>query len=128
MEKYDYYEVVISDLTNALNDDDSYMRREGEIFDEWCERVCDLAVEDDSVTGFLTGSYTCNANEAKRYVLDNFELCIHALHYLDYKMPLIDEFLDGIEEIDTIIRQYVVFQVYRDVCFAYVYETNEKNS
>lgn len=119
MEKYDYTIAVINSLMNALKDDDTYARHDNEIFDDWCERVYELAIEDDSVTGAKTGSWTCNTAEAERYVLSNFKLCIQAFDDLGYKMPRIDEFIERIEEMDAIIRHYVVSQVYRDVCKAY---------
>lgn len=122
MEKYDYAVAVINSLMDALKDDDIYARHDDETFDDWCERVYDLAVEDDSVTGAKTGSWTCNTAEAERYVLSNFKLCIQAFDYFDYlgcEMPRIDEFMERIEEMDVIIRQYVVFQVYRDACKTY---------
>lgn len=122
MEKYDYTVAVINALMNALKNDDTYARHDNEIFDDWCERVYDLAVEDDSIAGAKTGSWTCNTAEAEQYVLSNFKLCIQALDYFDYlgyEMPRIDEFMERIEEMDVIIRQYVVFQVYRGVCKAY---------
>ena len=122
MEKYNYTIAVINSLMDALKDDDAYARHDNETFNDWCERVYELAVEDDSVTGAKAGSWTCNTAEAERYVLSNFKLCIQALGYsgyLDYEMPRIDEFIELIEEMDVIIRQYVVFQVYRDVCKAY---------
>ena len=111
MEKYDYTVAVINVLMDALKNDDTYMRHDDETFDDWCERVYDLAVEDDSVTGAKTGSWTCNTTEAERYVLSNFKLCIQAFYCLGCEMPRIDEFMDRIEEMDVIIRQYVVFQV-----------------
>ena len=81
MNDYNYMEVMTQDILDAIRE--NYTQEEIQEHmqdrDSFYEELNDNLWIDDSVTGNASGSYTCNSNVAKEYVLDNMELCIEAL-------------------------------------------------
>lgn len=81
MMNYNYREAMVADIIDAIHEEytTEEITEKMEDRDSFAEKLNDDLWIDDSVTGNASGSYTCNSNVAKGYVLDNMEDCIEAL-------------------------------------------------
>lgn len=114
MMNYNYMENMIEDIKAYIDEEidlAEYTDDAGELDRERLEEDLneDLWIA-DSVTGNASGSYTCNSNVAKEYVLDNREICTEALsEFCVEPADIADHFLHGEwEYFDVIIRCYLL--------------------
>ena len=74
---YNYLDSIKDDVRNYINNIDiTEWKGEREDFEEKLND--DLWVE-DKITGNMTGSYTCNREKAKEYVVDNMDELAYAI-------------------------------------------------
>lgn len=62
-------------------------------------------VDDDSVTGNASGSYTMSTVKAEEYLVTNWELLSEAINALDPEFNMLKQ---GVEACDIIIRIYLL--------------------
>lgn len=107
--KYNYYEAMKRDVTEALKEEDLY---NGMSRDDLQQAAEESLWINDSVTGNASGSYTFNRWKAEEYVTDNIKLAIEAFQ----EFGQLQEFGNMIENesweaIDVTIRCYLLPQV-----------------
>lgn len=77
-----YLEQVKADIKTYLEENESRFSLEelaGEDPEEVAEELNNILWTEDSVTGNASGSYTCNREEAKQYVLNDMDTVMTAL-------------------------------------------------
>ena len=99
-----YYEAVKNDVLEWWKEA-KYTCDPSDIYDE--------AFNEDSITGNMSGSYTCDAWQAEEYVCHNLDLAREALEEFGYDSLPVDK-LDA-EYLDVIIRIHVLGQVLGDI-------------
>lgn len=128
MLKYDYKEAVKNDIfeylkENYMNDEifDYIYKDENNYFIEFnehfTEKIINEAQECDYVTGNCGGTYTCNSNVAKEYVLGDGIDILESMRFggLIDRGTIGDLFLDeNWEAMDINIRWYCCFEVTED--------------
>lgn len=114
MMNYNYLENMTADIKAYIDDEidlTEYTDDAGEIDrEELEEELQDTLWTVDSVTGNASGSYTCNSNVAKEYVLGNMELCTESLReFCVEPADIADHFLrEDWEYFDVTIRCYLL--------------------
>ena len=108
---YNYYEAMMEDVRNYLNNEIEL--NDYETIEELEEALNDDLWIDDSVTGNGSGSYTFSSYTAKEYVTENEDLCREALEEFCVDADTIAEkFLDADwEYFDVTIRCYLLGQI-----------------
>lgn len=105
MEKYNYKEVLYNDIKNYITE--NYNNKDldkDEIYDElWTA---------DSVTGYGSGSYTCNTWEAEENIAHNWDLIEDAFNEFGNDATDLGR---GAEFIDVTIRCYLLSEVLDEV-------------
>lgn len=101
MERYDYRKSLMDDIRNYIDENDIKITSENR--DDVEEELRDSLMNDDSVTGNASGSYTFNTWKAEE------NLC----HNLDLLQDACSEFcceprLDSAEWCDVVIRCYLL--------------------
>ena len=107
---YDYREALTEDIERVLtegtyNNVFNYHIYNGEIIDkrQLYDELYDELDIDDSVTGNMSGSYTCNTIQAGEYVGPNWNILLDALDAWGYENPP-----HNIETADVMIRCYLL--------------------
>lgn len=114
MMNYNYLENMTADIKAYIDDEidlTEYTDDAGELDrEELEEELQDTLWTVDSVTGNASGSYTCNSNVAKEYVLGNMELCTESLReFCVEPADIADHFLrEDWEYFDVTIRCYLL--------------------
>lgn len=101
MERYDYRQALMDDIRNYIDENDIKITSENR--DDVEEQLRDSLMNNDSVTGNASGSYTFNTWKAEE------NLC----HNLDLLQDACSEFcceprLDSAEWCDVVIRCYLL--------------------
>lgn len=110
---YNYYEAMKEDVKQFLEDEFLNQYSDVDSLEELSEKLHDDLWINDSITGNGSGSYTFNSLEAKKYVLDNMDLCKEAL--VEFCTPAEEigkRFLnEDWEYLDVTIRCYILGSV-----------------
>ena len=114
MMNYNYLENMTADIKAYIDDEidlTEYTDDAGVIDrDRLEEDLQDALWIEDSVTGNASGSYTCNSNVAKEYVLDNMAICTESLReFCVEPTDIAEHFLhEDWEYFDVTIRCYLL--------------------
>ena len=114
---YNYYQIVREDLIQFIND--NFYELMGcnaceislnEAFSNVYNNYREEAANSDFVTGNISGSYTCNRELAKKYVVDNIELLNDTIDYFDEDYEYLGKkiYFQDWELLDVMIRIYLV--------------------
>lgn len=113
---YNYYKEMTKDVLQAVSDDRQRFKSlqsfkevlEYDRVGEFAYQVIEELMNDDSVTGNLSGSYTCSTWKAEDNLSHNFDLIIDAIRagYLS-----LSDIRKGVETVDVIIRCYLLSEV-----------------
>ena len=127
---YDYEEAVRSDIRDYILE--NYDRNDLADFDDeddFKDCLIDILVDEDGITGNISGSYYCNSYKAQEALNDNMDLLRDACKELDLSNEEVGErFLDGdFEYFDCIVRCYIVTctSVIEDVVDELLEENND---
>lgn len=116
---YDYWSEIKVAVREWLTDNFEYVEDNVDSThnsEEVFEFMFDKLWIEDSVTGNASGSYTCNAEQARKYVLENISLAVDAYNELSSKESFADDVWDSKwEVIDVTIRCYLLPDVIREV-------------
>lgn len=106
MVMYDYYEAVKDDVLNYIKEE---IDMNGMDLDELKERLYEDLINNDSVTGNASGSYTFCQYTAQKYVEENKDLVREACDdYGNHKWVANLWLKDNYELIDSFLRCYVL--------------------
>ena len=106
MERYDYYENVLADVKEFINERGIESVTE-ENKDDLYEELYDDMFVSDSVTGNASGSYTFNTWEAEENLCHNMDLLKEALEEFGCGIDYLER---GAEACDVTIRCYLLSQ------------------
>ena len=108
---YNYHEAVKDDIREYIKE--NY----GTVTEEMRSDVFDEVLDDDSVTGNASGSYTMNRAIAKEYVIENIDLLNRAVAEYGFdKKDIGEQFLsEQWEYLDVLIRLYLVGEYFDDI-------------
>ena len=89
----------------------------GSVTEEMRSDVFDEVLDDDSVTGNASGSYTMNRAIAKEYIIENIDLLRKAADEYGFdKKDIGEQFLsEQWEYLDVLIRLYLVGEYFDDI-------------
>lgn len=103
---YNYYEAVKEDVLNYIKEE---VDMNGMDLDELKERLYEDLINEDSVTGNASGSYTFCWSEAQKYVEENKDLVREMCDEFGGHQRIANWWLiDDYESIDVSIRCYVL--------------------
>lgn len=107
---YDYEEAVRDDIKDYILE--NYDRNDLTDFDDeddFKDCLIDILVDEDGITGNISGSYYCNSYKAQEALNGNMDLLRDACEELDLSNEEVGErFLDGdFEYFDCIVRCYI---------------------
>lgn len=110
MEQYDYLNAVINDVKAAIGDlgEDEKKELAGLDEDGKKEYLYDLFLDNDSVTGNASGSYTLSAWRAEENLCHNGDLIEETAKCFGYSLNDLADL--GAEGIDVAVRCYVLPQ------------------
>lgn len=108
---YNYHIAVKDDIREYIKE--NY----GTVTEEMRSDVFDEVLDDDSVTGNASGSYTMNRAIAKEYVIENIDLLNRAVDEYGFdKKDIGEQFLsEQWEYLDVLIRLYLVGEYFDDI-------------
>ena len=108
---YNYHIAVKDDIREYIKE--NY----GTVTEEMRSDVFDEVLDDDSVTGNASGSYTMNRAIAKEYVIENIDLLNRAADEYGFdKKDIGEQFLsEQWEYLDVLIRLYLVGEYFDDI-------------
>ena len=108
---YNYHIAVKDDIREYIKE--NY----GTVTEEMRSDVFDEVLDDDSVTGNASGSYTMNRAIAKEYVIENIDLLKKAADEYGFdKKDIGEQFLsEQWEYLDVLIRLYLVGEYFDDI-------------
>lgn len=108
---YNYHIAVKDDIREYIKE--NY----GTVTEEMRSDVFDEVLDDDSVTGNASGSYTMNSAIAKEYVIENIDLLNRAVDEYGFdKKDIGEQFLsEQWEYLDVLIRLYLVGEYFDDI-------------
>lgn len=110
MDAYDYEKVVREDVMNWLDENADRIAK-GPFGEVNYDDVYDEMMDDDSVTGNASGSYTFNTWTAEEYLCHNFGLLSEAIEDMGGDA---DKALRSPEDADVMIRCHVLGQVLQE--------------
>ena len=124
-EYYDYEKAVKEDALEALRNYDEV--KEIEDVDDLADFIGEKLVDDDAVTGNMSGSYTMNSYKSMTYVVDNMDLLRDAIDDFGYDDETIGEkFLDEEWEFfDVIIRCHLVMSLSHEIAEEFLKRKNK---
>lgn len=103
---YDYYEAVKEDVLNYIKEE---VDMNGMDLNELKERLYEDLINEDSITGNASGSYTFCQSKAQKYVEENKDLVREACDdYGNHKWVANLWLTDDYELIDSFLRCYVL--------------------
>lgn len=103
---YNYYEAVKKDILNYIKEEVDMNDMD---FDELKEQLWEDLMNNDSVTGNASGSYTFCRNEAQKYVEENKDLVREMCDEFGDHQRIANRWLtDDYELIDVCLRCYVL--------------------
>ena len=108
---YNYHEAVKDDIREYIKE--NY----GSVTEEMRNDVFDEVLDNDSVTGNASGSYTMNRAIAKEYIIENIDLLNRAVDEYGFnKKDIGEQFLsEQWEYLDVLIRLYLVGEYFDDI-------------
>lgn len=108
---YNYHIAVKDDIREYIKE--NY----GSVTEEMRSDVFDEVLDDDSVTGNASGSYTMNRAIAKEYIIENIDLLRKAADEYGFdKKDIGEQFLsEQWEYLDVLIRLYLVGEYFDDI-------------
>ena len=108
---YNYHIAVKDDIREYIKE--NY----GTVTEEMRSDVFDEVLDDDSVTGNASGSYTMNRAIAKEYIIENIDLLNRAVDEYGFdKKDIGEQFLsEQWEYLDVLIRLYLVGEYFDDI-------------
>ena len=108
---YNYHIAVKDDIREYIKE--NY----GSVTEEMRSDVFDEVLDDDSVTGNASGSYTMNRAIAKEYVIENIDLLRKVVDEYGFnKKDIGEQFLsEEWEQLDVLIRLYLVGEYFDDI-------------
>ena len=111
---YDYKEAVKHDILEYIHDELDL--KDFEDLSELEDNLQDELLNNDSITGNASGSYTFNSEQAKEYVYDNTDLLLDAIKEFDVDGETVGKkFIQkNWEYFDVIIRCYVLSSCIND--------------
>lgn len=101
MERYDYRQALMDDIRNYIDENDIKITSENR--DDVEEELRDSLMNNDSVTGNASGSYTFNTWQAEENLCHNLELLQDACSEF-----CCEPRLDSAEWCDVVIRCYLL--------------------
>lgn len=101
MERYDYRQALMDDIRNYIEENDIKITSENR--DDVEEELRDSLMNNDSVTGNASGSYTFNTWQAEENLCHNLELLQDACNEF-----CCEPRLDSAEWCDVVIRCYLL--------------------
>lgn len=110
MEEYDYYDVVMSDALDFIEENDIKLTNTKNR-DEASQELYDLLVNEDCITGLASSSYTCNWRKAEEYLCHNWGLVAEMADATGFQ----DLFGMGAEMVDVHLRCHVLYSVVREI-------------
>lgn len=120
MENYDYGKEVRNDCEEAIkelisSDGFEYHNLDiqdydtaDEFIDAVAEKMTEILMDDDAVTGGGSGSYYCNSYKAEESLAHNLDLLVEACD--EFGLDVGEQIRNGAECADLVIRQYEVYQ------------------
>lgn len=103
---YDYYEAVKEDVLNYIKEE---IDMNGMDLDELKERLYEDLINEDSITGNASGSYTFCRSKAQKYVEENKDLVREMCNEFGNHQRIANWWLtDDYELIDVRLRCYVL--------------------
>lgn len=99
---YDYRESIKADIRNHIKRNYTSI----ESLDK--DAIYDELFVGDSVTGNASGSYTCDASEARGYVIGNEELVKEAINEFGCTPEMVADHLFNYEWMDVTVRCYLL--------------------
>lgn len=105
MNTYNYYEVLKQDINDYLNETDE--RDYSTLYDEM--------INEDSITGNASGSYTFSTWQAEENLAHNTDILISALSEFGIDDSAYNILSRGAESLDVIIRCYLLGEVLTEV-------------
>lgn len=106
MVMYDYYEAVKEDVLNYIKEE---VDMNGMDLDELKEQLWEDLINNDSVTGNASGSYTFCRSEAQKYVKENKDLVREMCDEFEDHQRIANQWLtDDYKLIDVCLRCYVL--------------------
>lgn len=110
---YDYYSQVTDDCAFVINEMRERKKIKPGMFadkDHLNDHLYEILIDDDGVTGRLSGSYTRSAYDAEAYLCHNMDLVKEAWEEFDYSSMRIKDLRFDPERIDSLVRCYVLSQ------------------
>lgn len=107
MEKYNYLESMKSDILDYL-EENGIEKANAENREELADQLNDDLWIADSVTGNASGSYTCNAQQARDMVYRNEDLLLEALEDFGNDLQSYKRALESPEYADVTIRCWLL--------------------
>ena len=102
-----YLDMIEDDVREWINDNIDLDEYKGNR-DDLEEKLNDELLNEDSVTGNVSGSYYCNAYKAEEDLANHWDLLAEALEEFGYDMTAVEMLDKGAEWCDVIIRCYLV--------------------
>lgn len=117
---YSYFDAEKEDILNYILENEK--NEDYSCADEMVESLIDRLWNEDSITGNVSGSYTCSRAEARACVLPNLSLLKAAVEEYAVQPDEVGKwFLDeDWESMDVLIRCYILYQCVDSVVAALV--------
>lgn len=125
MERYNYRQAVKESIYDYIKEDLIDLKLENvdrQNLDDLEDYLYELVINDDLVTGNMSGSFFCNSYKAEECLCHNFNEMSSALEYWEIPLEDCKRFIDCPELMDVLIRMTYV----REVVCEIVKEINEK--
>lgn len=130
MKRYDYRQAVKESVYDYIKENKLDLcqssqanQRNTKTLEEYEKFLYELVINDDFVTGNMSGSYTCDTYKALEYLSMNNFLFVEAFDYFDITtVEDIRSYLETPETLDVLIRMMYV----REVVCEIVKEINER--
>lgn len=106
MERYNYRQALMDDIRNYIEENDIKITSENRDVVE--EELRDSLMNNDSVTGNASGSYTFNTWKAEEYLCHNLDLLAEAIDEFGADAGTYKDCIESAETADVTIRCYLL--------------------
>jgi hypothetical protein len=110
MEEYDYYDAVMSDVMDFI-EENGIQPITAKDRSEAVQELYDRLVNEDNITGLASSSYTCNRRKAEEYLCHNWGLVAEMADATGIQ----DLFSIGAEMVDVHLRCHVLYSVVQEL-------------